>query len=258
MESGPGRLLFIGPQGDRITTLEEWEVLASPAGGGSQWTVGRSARELARRWIAGGIPAEVAALLEQSPTFAGFVPARAYPETKTPLDNFRGNTRNQDLVVVGEAAGARTTLDIEGKADESFGLTIAEAVVAAKKALESNSRSKALTRIQNLCRAVFDCEPDAVGELRYQLLHGVAAAVIRAAQEDAVQVAFIVHEFRYASLSRNALERNAADLAAFVKRLGGDPATLREGRLAGPLYLPGNDRVSKEVALFIGKAVAEL
>ena len=31
-----------------ITTLEEWQVLASPMGGDKQWRDGRSAKELAR------------------------------------------------------------------------------------------------------------------------------------------------------------------------------------------------------------------
>jgi hypothetical protein len=39
----------------------------------------------------------------------------------TRLDDFRGEHRNHDLVAVGEAAGGRTLLAIEAKADESFG-----------------------------------------------------------------------------------------------------------------------------------------
>jgi len=40
-------------------------------------------------------------------------------------------------------------------------------------------------------------------------------------------VAFIVHEFRSALFRENALERNAAYLAALLRRLGDDPEALR-------------------------------
>jgi hypothetical protein len=129
----------------------------------------------------------------------------------------------------------------------------------ATKYLEVNPRSKALARIHALSHAVFGVEPGEIGELRYQLLHGVAAAMIRARDEGAGQVAFVVHEFRSPGLSIQKLKTNASDLAAFVRRLGGDPSQLlKDGSLTGPFHAPGNERVPSGVALFIGKATRNL
>jgi hypothetical protein len=52
---------------------------------------------------------------------------------------------------------------------------------------------------------------------------------------------------------------NAADLAAFVSALGGDPCGISaSGQLLGPFFVPGNARVPADVALYIGKAICVL
>jgi hypothetical protein len=63
--------------GQVIRTLEEWFAVAPPAGGAVQWQVGRSARELAPRWVSGELPSEVAALLGSHSATASFVPKEA-------------------------------------------------------------------------------------------------------------------------------------------------------------------------------------
>src|SRR5712691_10973320 len=103
-------------------------------------------------------------------------------------------------VVTGRVAGARANLGLEGKADETFGETIAARLAAAEAYLRENPRSKALARVRELGVAVFNREAEAVGERRYQLLHAIAAALIRARQDGADRVAFIVHEFRSAGV----------------------------------------------------------
>jgi hypothetical protein len=156
-------------------------------------------------------------------------------------------------------AGARANLGIEGKADETFGETIAARLTAAEAYLRENPRSNALARVWELCAAVFNREPEAVGGLRYQLLHATAAALIRAREDGADRVAFIVHEFRSAGTREAQVAANAADLAAFVRALGGAASRIAAGGpLVGPFFVPGNDRVPSDVALYVGKAVCTL
>jgi hypothetical protein len=69
-------------------------------------------------------------------------------------------------------------------------------------------------------------------------------------------MAFGVYEFRSASMREAQAAANAADLAAFVRVLGGDASAIAAGgQLVGPLFVPGNARVPGEVALYVGKAV---
>jgi hypothetical protein len=245
--------------GAPIHTLAEWFQLAPPAGRTRQWREGRSALELARRWVAGRVPDEVSALLATAPAFRDFEPLEGLAEARTPLDRLAGNTRNHDLLVVGRAGGLPALLDVEGKADERFGPTISQRVAAAHKARTLNPRSRALERVETLCLLVFGVGPNQVGELRYQLLHAVAASVLAARRCGATRVAWVAHEFRSAAV-RSALQRaNARDLDMFVTRLAGSGMALpSSGALVGPLSLHGPDAGVVDVELYIGKAVCNL
>ena len=61
--------------GTDITSLEAWSALAPPAGGDRHWVDGRSAKELARRFMGGVVPPEVARVLDSHTALAGFRPA---------------------------------------------------------------------------------------------------------------------------------------------------------------------------------------
>src|SRR5207245_347078 len=87
---------------------------------------------------------------------------------------------------------------------------------------QKKRRSKALARVRELCGAIFNREPEAVGGLRYQLLYATAAALIRAREDGADRVAFIVHEFRSASTREAQVAAIGADLASFVRARCGD------------------------------------
>jgi hypothetical protein len=249
---------ILGRAGVQITTLDTWLLYAPPAGGEAHWRDRRSAKELARRWLPGRIPPEIERLLQGTDAFREFVAERAYAETKTQLDRYGGNTRNHDLIVKGRIVGRCVNLDVEGKADETFGKTIGARLHSAEGYREQNPRSNAASRVKELSAAVFGREPKAVSDLRYQLLHAVAATAIRARQDGAHQTALIVHQFHSMSLRARQLESNAADLAALVATLGGDPSELETGtRLVGPFFLQGSERIPADVAIYIGKAVYE-
>ena len=239
--------------GQEIRTLDEWRNAMPKRLRERQWKERRSAMELARAWIAAGgpaVPSEIRALLESSPAFAWVEVVEAQPEVEVTLDAFRGGTRNTDLLLLCRQNGQALTISVEAKADESFGPTIGEYL----RRLKEKPRSKAPTRIQQLSQAVFGVLPDEVGDLRYQLLHAVAGALIVGAGQD--RTLLVVHEFRSGECDAERLADNQADLNAFARRLGAEEET-RAGVIVGPFRCPGGGSVPSDVELFIGKAVRE-
>lgn len=92
---------------------------------------------------------------------------------------------------------------------------------------------------------------DAAKAVRYQLIYGVAAAVIAAKEREANLAASLAHEFVSGALSTHALERNARDLALFVGHpsQGASPIEVPAGKLLGPWRLPGGGPVSPDIDL---------
>src|SRR5687767_14809306 len=134
MGATPMRFVIHGPGEKPIGSVAEWEHLASPAGKDRQWVDDRSAKELALRWVSGELPEQVRSLLQSHVAFRDFVPTQAWAEHKTPLDNYGGNTRNHDLLVLGKCGDQTAIVDVEGKADESFGSLVAKQLERARKA----------------------------------------------------------------------------------------------------------------------------
>jgi hypothetical protein len=244
-----------------IRSLEEWLRHAPPAGRERQWREGRSALELARHWLPGRLPDEVKRVLATSGAFRDFAPVEAFAEYRTRLDHFAGGTRTHDLLVTGSVNATdngTALLDVEGKADESFGPTIGERLAAARVSRGRNPRSRATERVEWLCQSVLDARPEDVEPLRYQLLHATAAAIIAAEARGARQVAWIVHEIRSPGLRTARQQANAHDLAAFVERLGAASFHLDHGTLTGPIQVHRASNLPREVTLWIGKSHAVL
>jgi hypothetical protein len=108
-----------------------------------------------------------------------------------------------------------------------------------------------------LSNGIFGRSADAVAELRYQLLHGVAGSLILAHERHAAAALFIVFEFQGASPTLQN-DRNAKDLQAFVSALGTPELRLKNGCLLGPFTVPGGGTIPSGMPLFIGKAVRSL
>lgn len=236
--------------GEEITTLDQWQAAMPPRLRERQWKEGRSAMELARAWVGTGavaVPDVVARLLETDSEFSAVELVEGRPEEETRLDDFRATSRNADLLLIGRRAGEPVVISVEAKADESFGPTIGE--YFAKTARREGSNAPA--RVRQLARAVFGVEAEEIGSLRYQLLHAVAGTLIAASEHGARRALFLIHEFLDATKAVN-VHRNAADLEAFVRRLGWK-GEVGAGRIAGPFRLPGGERLPGDVELFVGK-----
>lgn len=235
---------------NEIRTLEEWRAAMPARLREKQWKEGRSAMELARAWVGGGsvvVPEEIERLLETNSEFSGTRLIEAYPEQEVRLDDFRGTSRNADLLIVGERAGEPVVISVEAKADESFGPAIGRYLEEKERVEGSNAPA----RIRQLSEAIFDAEPEEIGDLRYQLLHGVAGTLIAAKKHKARRALFLVHEFLSAT-DRMKVEANEADLKRFLERLGWK-GEFGADRIAGPFKVAGGGRVPSDVELFVGK-----
>lgn len=147
------------------------------------WKTGYSARTLAHSWEAAkSIPPEVAAIMSEA--FATPELLFAVPEHKTLLP---GGTRESqtDVLALVRHPGGLATYTIEGKVDEPFGPTVGEWLVDA-----SPGKVERLAHICGLL-GLSECPPD----IRYQLLHRTASALIEAERFDAMLAGMIVHSF---------------------------------------------------------------
>jgi uncharacterized protein DUF6946 len=220
-------LRLLGARDAPITSLGDWLALAPPAGRASQWRAGRSARELASAWLRLGRPAlpeELAALLVSRPETTLFACGQARPEATIALDEHKGATRNADLLLLGEAAGGRTLVTVEAKADEEFGQYVSDAL----KAVEGKDASNLPKRIAALSTLLFGEGADP-SHLRYQLIHGLAATVLEAQRLEAAQAVFAIHEFRTELTNDKKRERNHQDLRYFMADFGAE--YIQAGRL---------------------------
>lgn len=267
--AGPSIFKIVKGEKIPIHSEKDWERLGKPASD-KHWKEGRSACETARSWLAAtppDLPAGIGEMLEAHPHFGRVVSWQAEPEVKLPFDSLAGNTRNTDLLVEAEDAKGRFLIAVEAKADESFGLTVAEQLASALEARIANPRSQALTRIQQLAESLFgprgDKEPGkmpALKDIRYQLLTATAGALAEAQRcrmewkVETIRVVVIIQEFATSETKPEKRAANVRDLDRFVPRLTrGHISSVKPGQLLGPLPLskprPGID-------LFIGKVVA--
>lgn len=247
----------IQKEGHEIRSIEDWFSYAPPKKGELQWKDKRSAKELARSWFRNNVPKppdELVSLLEAK-FGAGITFDEAKPECIIELDDFAGEHRNCDLVVLCKAGAKRMVINVEAKADEPFGDLIGEYFDR-----KTGSGSKVPERIRQLSLALFGRVPDeAIRKLRYQLLHAAAATLIEAKDNGAELGLFLVHEFRSASLNSNRLAQNATDWENFVRAFPElAAARIEKNQILGPVSVPGGGRVPHSVPLHLGKLVTEL
>lgn len=250
-----------GP-GASINSMWSWFASAPPKGGERQWKDGRSAKELARAWARSGrlcVPAEVMRLLDSTPQTTGFRAWDIIPELMTPLDGFRGESRNHDLIAVGSATGGPTLLAIEAKAGEPLGPTVSAQLSAGAKKSSSKIRQRVLLLLDAVFGPVTSTPSASVlaetcGHLQYQLLTAICGAVIEAGRRGCAQAAVIIHEFD----DGKALQAAETPLRHLLMAAGEqepDP-----GALSGPYVLNSDTQpyMPPAIRLFIGRVVTHV
>jgi uncharacterized protein DUF6946 len=191
------------------TTADAWKgFLADPE---RQWRVGYSARTLAHCWQdARGFPASVQSAFEQSPDpeLHGIEMLVGLPEHKVMLPG-GGRASQTDLFVLGRTADGLVSIAVEGKVAEPFGQHVGEWLD-----VEANAgRRRRLAYVEKTLGL-----PSGVpSDIRYQLLHRTASAVIEAGRFTARRAVMLVHAFG------DQTDDAFADFAAFAGLLGADP-----------------------------------
>ena len=186
----------------------------------------------------------------------------ATPEERVPFDDIPGEPRNSDLVAVGTANGRGFALSIEAKADESFGDLVQDELSRASRKLALEIPTRMIMRIERLAEALLPGRiggSPRLGELRYQLLTAAAGSIAYAKQRAQQRAVLIVHEFHSTAINNTKRADNQRDLDRFVERVSaGEWTRVADGRLLGPITVPGSEHVPGEVRLFIGKASRQL
>ena len=150
----------------------------------------------------------------------------------------------------------KLVIGVEAKADEGFGPIIKEYY-----ANKSGTSSNVPKRINALCKAIFaqPLTPDSpVGELRYQLLTGIAGTLIEAQSQRADAAIFLVYEFISSIVDEQKVKQNENDFIAFLKALSIHNEDIINYRLYGPITVPGNGLISSSIPLYLGKIQHEI
>lgn len=212
-----------------VPLLRPEDVIPHLGKGELHWRQGYSARAVAESWFAANdLPPKVRAVLEQAPELRGAELVDAWLERCTDLPWGRGAASQTDLLAVLGLGGELAVMGVEAKVKESFGPLVREWLAAGG----DNRRQ----RLAGLC-GLFGLDPAAVGDLRYQLFHRTAAAVLEARRYRAGKAVLMVHSFCPDATG-------LGDFTAFADRLG---VVIGRDRLAGPLAAGG-------VALWLGWA----
>jgi len=244
-------------RGSLITSPDLWFEVAPPKGGREHWVVGRSARELAHAWCGSSgpcVPPEVDALLRSHADLADVMMGRVLPEHRIRFDDVAGEPRNADLAIEARDRHGALAITVEGKADEPFDRLVRDILETAVYHIASDQRTGAVTRVQNLAAMLPAWREDLphLGDLRYQLLTGIAGTLAWARDIDAGRAVFVVHEFVGDLNAKH--ERNASDLNAFVRRLtDGRFTEVPVGKLIGPIGISEQHGFSA-IPLYVGKA----
>lgn len=182
------------------TGADDWkQFLADPD---KHWRQGYSARTLAYSWQeAAGFPAEVAEVLARQ--FPSIELLLALPEHKVPL---RGGSRasQNDIWVLARSEGQLVSIAVEGKVSESFDKTVGE-----WKTDSSPGKSERLEYLRDILGL-----PSVPEDVRYQLLHRTASAIIEAKRFNAAHAVMLVHSF-------SKTDEWFDDYARFVALMGG-------------------------------------
>ena len=166
---------------------ESWkELLAEPD---KQWKTGYSARSLAYCWEeAQGFPKSVTDVFKSS-SFKLFHSVEfilGIPEHKVDLPPKGGRPSQNDLFILAKSQDELISIAVESKVAEPFGPLVSEWVEDA-----SPGKSERLEFLINL----LEINNKDISNIRYQLLHRTASALIEAERFCAPHALMLVHSF---------------------------------------------------------------
>ncbi len=165
---------------------EDWKMfLADP----KHWKTGYSAKSLAYCWQeADDFPKCVRRVFQKSgiDIFKNIELLIAFPEYKVPLVGGLCSSQN-DIFILAKGKDQLISIAVEGKVSENFGPTVAEWRL--KKDEKSNKQQRLKFLLQELC---LERIPK---NIRYQLIHRSASAIIEAKKFNTKNALMLVHSF---------------------------------------------------------------
>ncbi|HKO05455.1 MAG TPA: hypothetical protein VJW51_11930 [Candidatus Acidoferrales bacterium] len=182
---------------------------------------------------AGRLPAEITALLQSSgeKSLLGQRLLIALPEWEVPLEGGETSSHTDVLAICRNESGL-CVIAVEAKVHEDFGPLIGQK--------RKNASPGQVERLESL-RKLFDVQ-HFEDNVRYQLLHRTASALLTARDFHATAAVMLVHGFQCPATSRKDFETFAAAMNARAV----SPGLYRASRSDGPsLYLAwceGNSR----------------
>lgn len=258
--------MVISKDNQAIQTVADWFRIAPPKGGKDQWVPGRSAYECARAWCSNAtepsVPSELSALLKSCSSTKDATITAVFPERRIRFDKLAGEPRNSDLAILAKYEEGCLAINIEAKADEPFDRYVRDVLMDGARRIAADIPTNLVARVQGLARSIFSRPlngASALGNLRYQLLTGIAGTISFALETGASRGLFVIHEFVTDFTDDSKHEMNKRDLDAFVFRLTqGRRSTLPAGAIIGPIAIPGTPLFQTSIPLFIGKVVRNL
>src|SRR5208282_882738 len=179
----------------------DWQrLLAKPD---LHWKRGASAMTAAACWedAAGRLPAEITALLQSSgeKSLLGQRLLIALPEWEVPLEGGETSSHTDVLAICRNESGL-CVIAVEAKVHEDFGPLIGQK--------RKNASPGQVERLESL-RKLFDVQ-HFEDNVRYQLLHRTASALLTARDFHATAAVMLVHGFQGPATSRKDFETFAA------------------------------------------------
>lgn len=241
-----------------INSVKEWGIIAPPKEK-VHWKDHRSAKEASKSWFENdkpAIPKELKQAFENSDHFTDLNVQEVEPEALLKFDKFSGPS-NMDVLVHAKDDKGEFTIGIEAKADEPFSEYVKDKFSDALEVKFESPNTNRITRIEQLALALFSKKSGnskKIGELRYQLLSGLAGTVAKAVSNKQSRAVFLVHEFDTPLTTNEKHEQNQTDLNNFVQRLSdGMIKVVQSGILHGPIRIPGKPLFDDTPDIFIGK-----
>ena len=189
----------------------DWKMLlADPE---KQWKTGYSAKALAHCWQeANDFPKDVKEVFRNSkiPLFQNIELLLAFPEYKVPLPGGRRASQN-DIFILAKGDNQLVSIMVEGKVDEPFGELVSE-----WKKKDLGGKRERLNFLLNKLD-LLDLEENRVNDIRYQLLHRTASALIEAEIFNAPNALMLVHSF---PCDNKQEKENFADYCRFLAFYG--------------------------------------
>ena len=207
-----------------VPLLKPEDVIPHLGKGELHWRDGYSAKSVCLSWFnANDIPSSVRSVLNQAAEYRGAELLDAWLERCTHLPWGRGNPSQTDLLALLRLGDGIAVVGIEAKVKESFGPIV-------RDWLDEGGANKE-ARLQGLCDFL-GLDRTAALDLRYQLLHRTAAAILEAQRFRAPRAAMVVQSFCPERTGFN-------DFQAFARAAGfGDVSA---NSMSGPRQLSGVD-----------------